>query len=360
MTTMTTLDARPPVVRPAAPVNQEERPLLARVADSIFWCARYVERSEHVARSLWVTGQVAIDVGDLDPRLKARLWLGLLEAFEIPEPPADEGDDRPLGDRILSHVLVDPNHPASATAAVAKARENARAVRSEISAEMWQTLNELYWLLQGPGNGEGARQMLGDSAEALFQQLIRGSMLFQGVTDQTLAHGQRWDFALAGRLLERADATCRIVQARVGFLEEAGDRLETPLRNIQLMAALRMCCSIEAYRRQHMNELDVRQVVAFLLLQADHPRSVRFAVEAARRAVDRIHRASRHGQALSRDADAAARVDAAGRSLGRLAARLEYADVDDVSADGIDEYVRQIRADIAEANYALSRRYFMA
>ena len=343
--------------RPAAPVNQDEKPLLARVADSLFWCARYVERSEHVARALWVTNQVAIDVGDLDPKLRVRLWDGLLEAFEI-APPDEDG--RPLADRVLDDLLVNPSNPASARANIARARENARSLRSEISAEMWTTLNELYWMLEGPGNGEGARQTLADSAEALFQQIIRGSMLFQGVTDQTLSHGQRRDFALAGRLLERADATCRILQARVAFLDAAGDRLETPLRNIQLMAALRMCCSIEAYRRQHFNELDVRQVAAFLLLQADHPRSVRFAVETARAAVGRIHRASRIGRAASRqDSSAAGRVDAAGRSLGRLAARLEYADVDDVAGSGISDYVAGIRSDLAEANFALGQRYFM-
>ena len=105
--------------RPAAPVNQDERPLLARVADSLFWCARYVERSEHVARALWVTNQVAIDVGDLDPRLRARLWEGLLESFEIALP---DDDNRALADRVLEDLLVNPSNPASATANIARAR----------------------------------------------------------------------------------------------------------------------------------------------------------------------------------------------------------------------------------------------
>lgn len=355
-----TLPAQPGVPfssRPAAPVNQAERPLLARVAESIFWCARYTERAEHVARTLWVTSQVAIDVGDLDLRLRSRLWLGLLEMLEMP-PPAD--DDTPLADRVIRYLLTDADTPASAVSSIAHARENARGVRGEISAEMWQTLNELYWSLEGAGRGEGARQMLADSAEGLFQHFIRGSMQFQGVTDQTLAHGQRWDFALAGRLLERADATCRIIQARVRFLEEAGRRMETPLRNIQLMAALRMCGSIEAYRRQHLNKLDVRQVAGFLLLQADHPRSVRFAVESTHRAVRRIHQASQPGQHARRgDGLAASGVDAAERVLGRLAARLEYAEVADIAAEGIDAFLAEVRIAVAEANRALHGRYFM-
>ena len=324
----------------AAAANQIERPLLARVAESIFWCARYAERSEHLARALLVTGQTAIDAGDLSADLRDRLWLDLLAVFEIPAPPED---GTPLGERVVRSLVGDSSNPSGAVAAVARARENARAVRGEMSSEMWQTLNELYWSLEG----DGASAMLAESAEGLFGHLIGGSMRFQGVTDQTLAHGQRWDFAVAGRLLERADATCRIIASRVRLLDQDGPRMEAPLRNIQLMAALRMCCSIEAYRRQHSNELGLRQVAGFLLLRADHPRSVRFAVEGARRAVRRIHRGTGGGF-----------VDPAERLLGRLAAKLEYAEVDEIAAEGTEAFLDDVRRSVAEANAALHRRYF--
>ena len=336
------LDADVALDPAAAAANQAERPLLARVAESIFWCARYAERSEHLARALLVTGQTAIDAGDLSADLRDRLWLDLLAAFEIPTPPDDAGGSS-LGDRVVNALAADSSNPSGVAHAVARARENARAVRGEISSEMWQTLNELYWSLEG----DGASAMLGESVEGLFGHLIGGSMRFQGVTDQTLAHGQRWDFAVAGRLLERADATCRIIASRVRLLEQAGLRMEAPLRNIQLMAALRMCCSIEAYRRQHSNDLGLRQVAGFLLLRADHPRSVRFAVEGARRAVRRIHRGTGGGF-----------VDPAERLLGRLAAKLEYAEVDEIAAEGTQTFLSDVRRSVAEANAALHRRYF--
>ena len=335
-----------PPMRPVhESVNDAGRPLLSRVAENIFWSARYVERAEHVARAAWVTNDIAFDAGDLSDALRDRLWTGLLEALDIPVP---EGATPGMaGSPCMENLVFEPI--SGINAAVARARENARAVRGEISAEMWRTLNERYWEIIGDSGG--ARRMLNESAEGFFDHVINGSMLFQGVTDQTLAHGQRWDFALVGRLLERADATCRIIMARSRFLEEAGGRLETPLRNIQLMAALRMCCSVEAYRQQHPRELDLRQVVAFVLLRAEHPRSVRFSVQAAHRAVQRIRMSSG-----GRDDSGAA--DPAERLLGRLAARLEYAEASDVAADGVGAFVADVRGTVAAVNAALQRRYF--
>ncbi len=330
--------------------RQTERPLLARVAENIFWCARYVERAEHLARGTLVTTQLASDAGDLDDHLRSRLWHGLLEAFDVADP-EDNDAGQTLGDRTVRYLLADENNPLCACACIAQARENARAVRGEVSLEMWQTLNEFYWSLEGGGGFEGAKLILAESAEGLLQHLVRTSMHFQGVTDQTLAHNRRWDFALTGRLLERADASCRLLLARVELLAGAGDQLETPLKNIQLMAALRMCGSIEAYRRQHANDLSLEQVVGFLLLRADHPRSIRFAVGAAQKAVARIHGESGGQQGG---------LDEAERLLGRLATRLEYADLAEVADDGGKATLTDVRTCVAEANAALHHRYFAA
>ncbi len=324
------------------PVNLAGRPLLSRVAESVFWCARYVERAEHLARVAMATGDMTFDAGDMGDDLRDRLWLGLLEAFDVPEP--EEFEVGNAGDACIQQLIFEPD--TGIVASIAKARENARSVRGEISEEMWQLINELYWSL----HGKGAETMLSDSTESLFDHVIRGSMLFQGMTDQTLAHGQRWDFALVGRQLERADATCRIVSARSKFLEEAGNRLETPLRNIQLMAALRMCCSIEAYRQQHPTDLDLRQVTAFLLLRSEHPRTVRYSIDGATRAVKRIRRSS--------GSVAGGAIDPAERLLGQMSARLEYTEPADVAAIGIDTFVTDIRHMVAQVNAALQRRYF--
>ncbi len=324
-------------------VNQPERPLLARVADSIYWSSRYVERAEHTSRLLWVMSQLLMDVGDLDPVWQQRQWNGLLTAMQVDEPGTDES--LPLSERCIRALGLDPNVPSSIVACVTQARENARGVRSEISAEMWTILNELFWSLQGGG----AATMYAESADDYFQRVSRVSLMYQGAVDQTLDRGHRWHFAQAGKLLERVDVTCRIIGARVSFLTEAGPHLEAPLRNIHLMGLLRMCCSIEAYRRQHANELGLMPVVGFLLLEADHPRSIRYGVEQAWRAVEAI-----------RNAAGLTGVDPAERALGRLSARLAYAETPEILDGGVTGYLTAIRAAVADANRALHERYFMA
>ena len=323
-------------------VNQPERPLLARVADSIYWSSRYVERAEHTSRLLWVMSQLLMDVGDLDPVWQQRQWHGLLEAMEVSEP-ADDGS--PLSERCIRALGLDPSVSSSIVACVTHARENARGVRSEISAEMWTILNELFWSLQGGG----ADTQYAESADDYFQRISRASLMYQGAVDQTLDRGHRWHFAQAGKLLERVDVTCRIIEARVRFLTDAGPHLEAPVRNIHLMGLLRMCCSIEAYRRQHANELGLMPVVGFLLLEADHPRSIRYGVEQAWRATEAI-----------RNVAGITGVDPAERALGRLAARLAYAEAGEILEQGVAGYLAGIRAATGEANRALHERYFMA
>ena len=344
---MNPLLVKPVAFKTSGPVNQIERPLLARVAESVYWCARYVERAEHIARVALVTGQVGMDTGDLEPQLRDRLWLGALEALELGHL-AESDSARPP--ELVMEGLLNPDQPGSITSCITAARDNARSVRGEISNEMWQVLNELYWNLRDDDLPADRSRRAADqrTSDEFFQHLIRGSLLFQGVTDQTLAHGQRWNFAIAGRMLERADATCRIIGARSRFLADAGDRMETPLRNIHLMAALRMCGCLEAYRRQHHNRLDVQQVAGFTLLQADNPRSVRHAVEQAHQAVERIA-----------DSSGVVGVDQTERVLGRLVARLEYAEVDDIAIEGAESFLAEVRRVVSQANEALHRRYFM-
>ena len=85
---------------------------------------------------------------------------------------------------------------------------------------------------------------------------MTGSLLFQGLTDQTIAHDQRWLFAQLGKYLERITVTCRVIETKFKILQQAEAMLEAPLRNIHWMAVLRSCCSIEAYRRMHVGDMD--------------------------------------------------------------------------------------------------------
>lgn len=318
-----------------------DRPLLARVADSIFWMGRYVERAEHAARVLKINTNVLMDVGDLAGPMQERQWLSVLRITSAGPPP---DGTTPLGERVSRHLVFNPDSSASITRSLMQARENARAVRSEISAEMWEQLNSLYWYIQS----DDARAKFEEQPEEFYNSVMIASMLFQGLTDQTLTHDQRWMFAQLGKSLERIDITCRILDARLDAIESVESTLEGPLRNIQWMAVLRMCCSIEAYRRQFMGDLDPLKITTFLILEDNFPRSIRYNVGAALRAIQGIRSITTPGS-----------LDPAEKILGRLLATLEYAEPIEIREKGLREYLAFIRSTVADAAGAVMATYFL-
>ena len=320
-------------------LTRPPRPMLARDADSMYWMSRYVERAEHVARILLVSSNLLIDVGDLDEELQDRQWESILTILHLHDAPPGEG---PLPARIPRFMTFDADNPSSLYTCIARARENARGIRETISSEMWENLNTLYWSVRG----DDAQTRFDESPDDFYKQVMTSTMLFQGLTDQTMAHDQRWLFAQLAKYLERIDVTSRLIQTKYDILR--GAELETPIRNIHWMAVLRSCCSIEAYRRQHLGDMDPLRVAGFLILEPEFPRSIRFAVTQAHEAIGRIR-----GEVNPRAIDAAERV------LGRLRAQLEYAEIGEILADGLPAYLEKIQNDAVEAALAVQKAYFL-
>jgi len=317
-----------------------ERPMLSRDADCMYWMARYVERAEHVARLLLVNANVLIDVGDLAVDLQNQQWQSLMTILRLP--PLSEGAD--VGYRVAQSLAFGQDNPNSILNCISRARENARSIRENISSEMWENLNTLYWTLCS----DDAPARFEESREELYRIVMGASMLFQGLTDQTLAHDQRWLFAQLAKYLERIDVTCRVIETKFYILRSNEQQLESTLRNIHWMAVLRSCCSIEAYRRNHLGDMDPINVAGFLILEKSFPRSIRFSVSAALAAMSAI-----------RSSTIGAAVDPAERVLGRLEAQLEYAEISEILAEGIPTYLQRIQNGIYEAASAVQQAFFL-
>jgi uncharacterized alpha-E superfamily protein len=323
--------------------------MLARVAESIYWMSRYVERAEHIARILLVNTNLLMDVGELAPDMQDKQWravLTIMRTGELPPPPEASNSPIPaetsLGYRIAHFMAFSPENTNSLYSCISRARENARGIRETISHEMWENLNTLYWALRD------APARFDESPEDFYRQVMTGSMLFQGLTDQTLQHDQRWHFAQLGKYLERIDVTARVIGTKFALLKSSESKLETPIRNIHWMSVLRSCCSIEAYRRQHIGDMDPLKVASYLILDRSFPRSVRFAVNAAHDAITAI-RAEVNPLA----------IDPAERVLGRLNAQLEYAEVNEILSEGLPAYLTKIQTLVGEAGFAVQTAYFL-
>ena len=326
-------------------VIRPPRPMLARDADSVYWMSRYVERAEHLARMMLMKLYLLADCGELEEHMERRLWQTIPTVMRGAEVPGvaevGQGD---IGPTVLRWYTFDLGNHNSLIRCITAARENARGIREHISAEMWEAINGMYWLV----NGEDAAAKYEESQDAFLRQIMTYSMLFQGLTDQTLGHDQRWHFAQMGKHLERADFTSRFVEVHWRLLTDLAVELETPIRNINWMSVLRSCCSIEAFRKFSVGDMDPLHVVRFLTLEANYPRTVRYAVSAAYRSVIQIRV---EGQTR--------RIDAAERILGRLEADLEYAEISEMLSVSVDKYLQQVQTRIAEAAAEMQKSYFL-
>jgi uncharacterized alpha-E superfamily protein len=321
--------------------NQPNRPMLARDADSVYWMARYIERAEHIARILWVNSNLLVDVGDLAPSLQERQWESVLTIFHANHP---EQSDAPIASWMRHYMTFGKENANSIINCLTRARENARGVRELISSEMWENLNALYWSLVS----EEAPRIFEESSDEFFRSIMKGSLMFQGLTDQTMSHDQRWLFAQLGKHLERITVTCRVIETKFNILRQAEAMLEAPLRNIHWMAVLRSCCSIEAYRRNYVGDMDPLKVAAFLLLESSFPRSVRYGVHHAHQALNRL-----------RTEINPLNIDNAERILGRLDTQLEYAEMGEILHEGLPAYLQKIQTQVADAAMAVQKAYFL-
>jgi uncharacterized alpha-E superfamily protein len=263
---------------------------------------------------------------------------------ELIAEPADVDAAVHMGHRVAQHMAFRRENPNSLISCIGRARENARAIRENISAEMWESINTLYWSMRS----EDAKARFEESPDDFYRQVMISSLLFQGLADQTLPHDQGWQFTQLGKLLERVDVTCRIIETKFSILRSADNLMAGAMRNIQWMAVLRSCCSIEAYRRQHIGDMDPLKVASYLILDRSFPRSIRFGVNAAHDAISAI-RAEVNPLA----------IDPAERVLGRLNTQLEYAEVNEILSEGLPAYLTKIQTLVGEAGFAVQTAYFL-
>jgi uncharacterized alpha-E superfamily protein len=292
--------------------------LLSRVADSVYWMARYIERAENVARFAGVNLHLMLD---MPPGLQDQ-W----------QPIVDTTGDRVVfleryrvatRENVIRFLALDPEYPNSIYSCVCTARENARSVRETISSEMWEQINSLYLLITGVSGRDLAR----DALPEFFHRVRTGCYLFQGVTDVTMSHNTAWHFIRLGRELERADKTSRLLDVKYFILLPSLSDIGTPYDDIQWSAVLKSVSAFEMYRKRH-GRIAPESIVEFLLLDTEFPRAVRYCVGLADQSLHAIT-----GTPLGTFSCASE------QSTGLLRSQLDFARVDTVLAAGLHEFL---------------------
>jgi uncharacterized alpha-E superfamily protein len=315
--------------------------MLSRVADSLYWMARYIERAENNARILDVNLQVTLDdenSGDEGDRVD---WEPIVATLE------DQKLFHSLyavtnAEAVCEFVTFAKENPNSIRSCVAGARENARTVREYISSEMWERINALYlWL-----NGTEARQLFAASAIDFFRHVVDYSHQFHGTTAATLTHGEGWDFLQIGKYLERADSTSRILDLKYHILLPRGEEVGGNVDTVQWQAVLKSCSAFEAYRKIHTGQVTPWTVAEFIILHDSFPRSVRFCVDGVDAALHRISGCDRVH--FSGDAE---------RLSGKLLSDLKYASIGEIFKVGLHQYLDAIQLRLIGISAAMLKEY---
>jgi uncharacterized alpha-E superfamily protein len=296
--------------------------MLSRVAESICWMSRYVERAENVARFVDVNLNLMLDA----PGGEDQQWAPLVNTTGDHEDFAKRYGEASQ-QNVIQFLTFDRDNPNSIISCLRAARENARSVREIISSEMWLQLNKFYLMV----NGTASSQTGFEAAHDFFTQVKLSSHLFTGVTDATMTHGEAWHFCRLGRKLERADKTSRILDVKYFILLRSVAEVGTAFDDIQWAAVLRSASAFEMYRKRH-GHIWPKGIVQFLLLDHEFPRAIRFCLNAAR---DSLHAIS--GTPLDSFRNSAE------KRLGQLCSDLAFAHVDDIVNNGLHEYLDDLQ-----------------
>ncbi len=310
--------------------------MLSRVADSLYWMSRYLERAE---RSACLGGVHLSLLLDQPRELSVARWERLQSAMGFTAPV-------PRGDRaveLTQTVAFDTSHPASILSCLTHARDNARQVREEISSEMWEQLNRMYHALRAAG----ATRMRESEVAPLFDRVREQIHLFRGITNATSNHGEGWHFMRLGMHLERAAATADLVDRHVRDYPDAQRRALSPNDQVEWIGLMRCCAAFEGYCKLYTADVRPENVLEFLLLHPTFPHAVRFSAEQVTASLAAIE-----GFAGSRRSARIARV------AGRFAATLGYAQIDEVLADGAHTFLEVIATQCAQLHSGIYHSYF--
>jgi uncharacterized alpha-E superfamily protein len=311
--------------------------MLSRVANSIYWMCRYIERAENVARFISVNLNLLLDIP-----LEANLQWAPMIAVTGDRKLYEEKYPNYSQENVIRFLTFDREYGNSIISSLQAARENARSVREIISSEMWEQLNRFYIELK-----EAEHTGFADNDPHKFFLMIkmRGHM-FSGLLYSTMSHGEPWHFARMGLMIERADKISRILDVKYFMLLPKTDYIGSPYDNIQWAAVLKSASAHDMYRKR-FHRISPVNVADFLIFDAEFPRSIRHCLGNAFESLHKIT-GSPYGFAGNR-------VE---KYMGRLVADLNYSDIEDVMAVGMHEYLDSLQIRLNDVGREISSTFF--
>jgi uncharacterized alpha-E superfamily protein len=311
--------------------------MLSRVANSLFWLGRYIERAESSARFLAVTHSYAQELRSVSHAAGKHCW-GVARQLL-----ADEGEAPETSRTTFRRLAFDGELATSVVQCLNFGRENARGIRDAIPSELWEELNVLYLRLQ-----TASETTPSETAElALLREVEKVCHLIQGLRDNAMLRGDEWHFLRLGQHLERASITTRILEGMFSHpaLKEAAE-VGQSIDTLHLVATLKTFTAFEAFSRAG-HGLTPESVAEFILLDARMPRSIEFGIQEVGNSLHALSGTPR--DIFSNEAE---------QHCGRLLAELRFASIEEIMAQGFRDYLLRLRQRVDRLGAAIAELYF--
>jgi uncharacterized alpha-E superfamily protein len=309
--------------------------MLIRVADSLYWMSRYMERADSMLRMLKINYMTSQD----DP--EDFTWAPVLEIF------SDVNEQQiPLlernGRKVLIQMVLDRESPNSIFNMVTLARENARSVQDNITKELWQCLNEFYHVIRDP---KLQRSLQSEDPVSVLDALINQCMIYYGVSDITMFRGEGLCFMNVGKFMERALQSADILNVKFSDLSYDLDKTTDTIywKNLLLSVS-----GYALYLKRYKSGFEAKNVVDQILFNVDFPRSILYSLNQLHRYFSRLK--------SNQNVEGFSKIDFL---IGKLKSKLQYSDVQSVSRTGLHHYLNEITSDIYEISNALNQYYFI-
>lgn len=295
--------------------------MLSRVANSMFWMNRYLERAQNYGRLMEVNllGNLEL-AGDgsqqwhplVDITGDNNLFLGSYQTYNR--------------ESVVSFLTFDQLNPNSILSSVNMARENARSIRECISGELWTAINALYWMLKEASTTDLSHEPLLD----LYDRIKQSCYVISGIGHTTIAHTERWHFARLGQYLERMDKLCRLLRVQHLYQLPEAPSQRTTFELIQWVSLLRSASAYDLFVREY-GQPSWEKIVELLVLNPYFPRSVRYSIKQVQQSIHAIT-----GNTVGTFQRPVEKV------VGRFKANLDYIEISEMMAYGLDAYLDRL------------------
>jgi len=305
----------------------------------MYWMNRYIERAENYARFMDVNFNLSLESPpDAEEQWKPLVVItGDWPIYESRFKTVDK-------DRVIYFLGFDPQNPNSIYSCITQARENARSIRQEITKEVWEQINSIYFFVKA---GHKKKQWKDNDPRAFFKKTKEDCQMLYGIFDATITRSDGWHFGKIGQLIERADKTSRVIDVKYHILLTTHQQVGGPLDLMQWAAMLKSVSAYDMYRKKY-GKLTALNISEFLILDKKFPRSMLCCLIHAEKSLQEITGST---AGFSCEAE---------KQLGKLKSELEFIDISDVFERGLHEYLDEFQRRLNDVSASLYDSFFAA